>query len=506
MDLKEIEIRAQLLLAAIMRFGSPTDANQIIGLSYGQDYSWQSIPALLRLNMRALDFLVQLDFVRVLPGGQLYEPTKTGRAVTQDSWPEHISPSWLAEWVEVEQLRDTLSDQRISSENTVTQLAVRNWRQFSNVEISFHPQVTILTGANGSGKTTLLNILGPHFNWPAQLLTRRDDESNLNLVEDVGQLFYSNGGRSSLVQHAAQGVSNAPLSIPQMQQVSGLFISSHRSISSYQPLSSLPPKFSEWNVLQQQFSSEIQARYSGGTSQYSPLYRMKEALVSAAMHAYGNKAVRPSGPARKLWEGYQDVLRRFLPPYLQFKELVVDAAEIILVTEGAEFPLEAVSGGISAMLELSWQIFLRQQDQLSFTVCIDEPENHLHPELQRSILPALISAFPDVTFIVSTHSPFVVTSVQECRVYALAPDENRQISSREVRNLNSSATPDETLMSVLGLDTTLPLWAEGQLNQLMAQLPPSPSATDLRRLRNQLVHLGLDRQFPAAVRSLDAQQ
>lgn len=37
-------------------------------------------------------------------------------------------------------------------------LILGKWRQFDNIDISFHPHLTILTGANGAGKTTLLNI------------------------------------------------------------------------------------------------------------------------------------------------------------------------------------------------------------------------------------------------------------------------------------------------------------------------------------------------------------
>ncbi|MFE4833705.1 AAA family ATPase [Arthrobacter sp. NPDC056691] len=461
-------------------------------------------PALVRTDMRAFDLLTKLDFVRLANGGYAYELSDLGRQVLEAGWPAKLSAGWLDEWVATEQLIEALSEQRTSDENAVSQLTVRNWRQFSDIDIVFHPRLTILTGANGAGKTTLLNILGPHFNWAAQLLTRQPEKTSPMATLDVGQLLYANGARSSLVQDAGAGINNAPLSIPQMQTVPGIFINSHRSISAYQPLKALPPRFSEWDALQQQFASEIQIRYAGGSSQYSPLHRMKEALVAAAMYAYGNQAVRASEAAREVWEGYQDVLRRFLPSSLQFLRFEVEDSEIILVTRSAEFPLEAASGGISAMLELSWQIFLRQRNKTSFSVCIDEPENHLHPELQRSIVPSLLAGFPDVTFIIATHSPFVVTSTQDSFVYALGADERGHIRSRRV-DVNKSATPDETLMSVLGLDTALPLWAESRLSQLMDELPASPSTSDLRELRDQLKDLGLDRQFPAAVRSLGAQ-
>ncbi|MDV7246262.1 MULTISPECIES: AAA family ATPase [Rhodococcus] len=506
MDLDEVVSRAQLILAALSRYQGGADVNSVITLSYENDPAWQGNPAQMRVNMRALDLLRRLGFIRLQPNGYAYELSETGRSVSTNGWPTTLAADWLEEWVETEQLLEALNEQRTSSENTIDRLQVHNWRQFSDIELTFHPRVTILTGANGAGKTTLLNILAPHFNWSAQLLTRRTHGDPAHNSEEVGELSYTNGGRSPLILNPSTGVSSTPLTIPQMQTVPGLFINSHRSVSAYQPLNALPPRFSEWETLQQQFAGEIQIRYSGGSSQFSPLYRMKEALVAAAMWAYGSPAVRPNDSARKLWEGYQSTLKRFLPRSLRFKELQVEDSEIILVTEGAQFPLEAASGGISAMLELSWQIFLRQGNQQSFTVCLDEPENHLHPELQRSIVPSLLAGFPNVSFIIATHSPFVVTSVKDCFVYVLGPNSRNQITSHRMDNINSSATPDETLMSVLGLDTTLPLWAEDQLSALMDELPASPSSADLRSLREQLKLLGLDRQFPAAVRSLGGQQ
>ncbi|WP_228154428.1 AAA family ATPase [Acinetobacter baumannii] len=36
-------------------------------------------------------------------------------------------------------------------------ILLNDWRQFQNIDIDFHPNVTIITGANGSGKSNLAN-------------------------------------------------------------------------------------------------------------------------------------------------------------------------------------------------------------------------------------------------------------------------------------------------------------------------------------------------------------
>ena len=507
MDISEVSSQAQAILAVMQQYQQPMDYQTVIASLYNGDHNWHNRPNATHLNSRAFDLLLWVECIQLQANGYQYELTNYGRTALNSPWPSAISSDRLNAWTENEMLVEALNQAKTSSEITVSRLVVKSWRQFRNVDLVFHPSLTIITGANGAGKTTLLNMLGPHFSWSGQLLTRRPTSVVDTSHEAAGQIYYSNGGRSPLLQYSgAPGISAAPLQIPQMEMVPGLFINSHRSISSYQQLKSLPARFSEWQTLQQDFASEIWNRYSGNSSQHSPLYRMKEALVAAAMYAYGNSAVRKNESALELWEGYQEVLRRFLPASLQFSKLEVEDAEIVIVTENAEFPLEAISGGISAMFELSWQIFLRQKDQEAFTVCIDEPENHLHPELQRSIIPSLLAAFPNVTFIVATHSPHVVTSTPDSNVYALHPDDDGSVSSSYITGINATATSDETLMSVLGLDSALPIWASSKIRQLMDEMPTSPTARQLREFRDELNRLGLGRQFPAAVEALGIQR
>ena len=55
-------------------------------------------------------------------------------------------------------------------------------------------------------------------------------------------------------------------------------------------------------------------------------------------------------------------------------------------------------------------------------VLIDELETHLHYELQKKVLPFLCTVFPNIQFIVSTHSAFILNSIGDAVIYDL---ENR---------------------------------------------------------------------------------
>jgi len=52
-------------------------------------------------------------------------------------------------------------------------------------------------------------------------------------------------------------------------------------------------------------------------------------------------------------------------------------------------------------------------------VLIDEIETHLHLELQRVFLPMLTAIFPHIQFIVTTHSPFILNSLENAVAFDL---------------------------------------------------------------------------------------
>jgi predicted ATPase len=90
-----------------------------------------------------------------------------------------------------------------------------------------------------------------------------------------------------------------------------------------------------------------------------------------------------------------------------------------IVLEGQEpFSLLELSDGYSAVMCIITEIMLRMEAPQSNiydvegVVLIDEIETHLHVELQKKIMPFLCDFFPRIQFIVSTHSPFVLSSVK----------------------------------------------------------------------------------------------
>ena len=52
-------------------------------------------------------------------------------------------------------------------------------------------------------------------------------------------------------------------------------------------------------------------------------------------------------------------------------------------------------------------------------VLVDEVDQHLHPGWQRNIVPALCKVFPSIQFILTTHSPQVLSNVQNEKVFLL---------------------------------------------------------------------------------------
>jgi len=402
-----------------------------------------------------------------------------------------------------------------------SKIELKGWRQFRDVEIEFDQRLTILTGQNGSGKSTILRLLGQHFGWTIPLIaTPYYEGSTLKYLtgwnrwtrykenqQQIGRIEYSSGHESRLWV-PAEASAQFNVNIENQASISGINVSSHRPVSNYQQVSNIPTNPMRADNAYSNYFNEIQMRWQNAYSQFSPLYRMKEALISMATFGPGNEDVQANEEIRKTYRAFKDVLRLIVPPSIGFRDLKVRLPDVVLVTESGDFTLDAASGGLMSLIDLAWQIFLFSRDKDQFVALIDEPENHLHPSMQRTVLHSLIEAFPQGQFIVATHSPFIVSSVRESRVYVLktipgvTPEgvQSLSVSSIFLDHGNKAATASEILREVLGVPVTLPIWAEQQVEAIAERHTNTPITEEsIRLLRTELTEAGLEEYYPEAL-------
>jgi predicted ATPase len=397
-------------------------------------------------------------------------------------------------------------------------LALWQWRQFDDVEINFDSHLTILTGANGAGKTTILNLLAKHFGWSIALtstlgITRRgawkyftgaeshskDDESPEERL--IGELSYTDGYRADLrVPPTVNETFN--LKVVGQPSLSGIYITSHRPVYSYQKVENIPTTIQANQELFDQYVNNLRQYYSPKARIESPSYRLKSALISLATFGYGNKAVHPNDDARRTFESFQDILKLVLPSDLRFRAIRIRLPDVIIECEGTSFSVDAASGGIAALIDLSWQIHMKSLTSDSFIVVLDEPENHLHPRLQRTVLPGLVEAFPNAQFVAATHNPFVVTSVPGASVVVLDFVDER-VRSSNLSDLDRAASANDVLMDVLGVPSPMPLWVEKELDGIVMSIEGKEiDANLLRETRSRLNRLGMGDMFPNVIERL----
>lgn len=70
-------------------------------------------------------------------------------------------------------------------------------------------------------------------------------------------------------------------------------------------------------------------------------------------------------------------------------------------------------------------------------VLIDEVDLHLHPSWQRSLCDRLTETFPNCQFVLTTHSPLVISDRKDVLVYTLTNGELRQLPSQYGQDANT---------------------------------------------------------------------
>lgn len=297
-----------------------------------------------------------------------------------------------------------------SSTLYVRKLVLENIRCFKQLELDFNsPQgfrpMTMLLGDNGVGKTTVLRALA---------LALCDDTGASALVGQLpGEMLYAgtDQGTISAVCAGSDPTEETWEIKTVLTRKRGNTIELKKEIPDDLPLQRL--FLCGYGALRRGFGDKSYQRYEIADSVRS-------------LFDYGASLQNPELVFRRIESaGYElRELRQKLAELLGLtpNAIQIAASGISISGPWGEFtPVGAVGDGYQATLAwladfLGWALFYDERflsRQLSGIVLVDEIEKHLHPRWQRQIIRELHDQFPDVQFVVTSHSPICAGGVSD---------------------------------------------------------------------------------------------
>lgn len=265
----------------------------------------------------------------------------------------------------------------------------------------------------------------------------------------------------------------------------GMSISSHKSPYIYSKINYIPNGFLNKDEIFMQYLNAINFQHN--ISEEYPSIRnphevIKQSIITMILYSSDSKYMMNNKNIREELNNFVNLLKITLPKEIGFKDIRLDNnnGEIIFLTKTGNFLMDSLSSGMGSIIDIVWQLFMTVPSDREYFVLIDEIENHLHPSMQRDILPKLCQAFPNVQFIISTHSPFVVTSIEEATIYILDYNQNNrvEITRLEEYTYNLSMANTDVLYNVLGVSNTLPIWAEEKFDHILKSYKNSNLTSD----------------------------
>jgi predicted ATP-binding protein involved in virulence len=140
-----------------------------------------------------------------------------------------------------------------------------------------------------------------------------------------------------------------------------------------------------------------------------------------------------------------------------------DPLRMVVVKNGIELRIQQLSDGEKCLLAMIGDLARRlaianplRENPLEGdgVILIDEIDLHLHPTWQHNIIPQLIKTFPNCQFLISTHSPHVITHVHSDNLFVLQM-KNGEITVEQPRE-SYGKSAEQILRNIMDLPNSRP--------------------------------------------------
>lgn len=327
--------------------------------------------------------------------------------------------------------------------NFLTSIHINKIFQLENFDIPIdanEKKHLIITGKNGSGKTSLLNALVEFFQriQNDRALTISDYKTNIKGAEKALDSCKKNRAPENIIKQAERGLENIkksyfegygklnPLFNIPLFEISKNVLNKEFLFAFYaatRKTNVVTPKNPEKPNLT--FNSNIKESKQAEFLKFLIDLKIQEAL------ARNEKSLSDADKIKEWFDNFEQLLGEIFEGSKVTLNFNYKDYSFSINQDGREFGFNQLSDGYSAIIDIIADLILKMQSPDSLTrfyekegiVLIDELETHLHLELQRLILPMLTRVFPNIQFIVTTHSPFVLSSIENAVAFDLEKKE-----------------------------------------------------------------------------------
>lgn len=401
----------------------------------------------------------------------------------------------------------------------IQSLTLTHFRAAQNLTLTLDPELNILVGVNGVGKTTVLDATAILLSWIMNRI-QRPGASGLQISQDditLGQPFASLAGtlideptrlewRSSKSRkgrthpHSQSHLSHLNEYTQQIQsRITATDGKTNIPLFVYYPVdravTDIPlrvrnkPSFALMNAYDNALKGGSNFR------SFFSWFREREDLENENRKYldWDNPPPDICFPDPQL-EAVRRALGRFLP---EFEHLTVrrNPLRMEILKAGQPLKVNQLSDGEKCLLALVADLARRLAianplgDPLTGQgiVLLDEIDLHLHPQWQRLIISRLTAIFPNCQFIVSTHSPHVLTHVHPEKILLLQ-NQDGQIQVRQAAE-SYGKTVDRILEDLMELSTTRPAQVEADLQQIFDWLEANQieaAKEGIRRIKQEI--------------------
>ena len=290
----------------------------------------------------------------------------------------------------------------------------------------------IITGKNGSGKTILLNAI-------SDFLDKIKGDTTMNFLSYCKNIeYYEDELKKSSLDDRTRMTYN---SILQMQQ--NQYNSFYGKIDvEFNNVSDIIDKYNKDEFIIAFYQADRKVSMDENKNPTKPVINWRGGVKDTSTSEFLNflsdlkiqealarneNQIEDANNIRAWFDEFERLLQSIFEDNDLKLEFNYKDYSFRINTGGKSFKFTEMSDGFAAVIDVVADLILKMQSENSLTrayqkegiVLIDEVETHLHLGLQKLVMPMLSKVFPNIQFIITTHSPFVLSSMNNAVAFDL---------------------------------------------------------------------------------------